>query len=166
MPTQRPFARLGHVCVEVRDIRPSLWFYDRFLGRLGFPKFVEDADYAGYGRGDFAVWVIRPSYERVRRRPVKDDEEVVAEHLAFRVDTAADVARVQEDLERQEIYPTYRCEEHPEFAPGYVSATWVDPDQNVLEVYYTHPPKPKRQGKPKATAKRAATGPRARRVRR
>lgn len=143
MPARAPFARLGHVGIEVRDIRPSRWFYDRFLVRLGFPRFVQGPDYAGYGRGDFAVWVVQPDHARVRRRPIEVEEEVVADHIAFRVGSAADVAAVQADLERQELFPTFRCEEHPEFAPGYVSASWVDPDQTVLEVYFVPPPKPK-----------------------
>jgi len=57
----------------------------------------------------------------------------------------------------------FRGEEHPEFRAGYFSATWVDPDQIVLEVYTVEKPatrrrtggakKPKRR--PAAKKKRA-----------
>jgi catechol 2,3-dioxygenase-like lactoylglutathione lyase family enzyme len=137
---RRP-AELRHVSIEVRDLARSSVFYDRFLGRLGFRRFVREADYAGYQGGRLAVWVLQGRPERVRRRPPTGEEEVVAEHLAFWVPSSDEVEAVQRDLERAELYPVFRAAERPEFRPGYVSAAWADPDQTVLEVY-TVPARP------------------------
>jgi hypothetical protein len=130
---------------EVDDLARSEWFYDRFLGRLGFSRFVRAPAYLGYSNDELQIWVIRESPKRVHRRPISGNEEVVADHLAFFVTSHDEVRAIQADLERLEIYPTFRAEEHPEFAPGYFSATWVDPNQTVIEVYSIPKARPRRR---------------------
>jgi catechol 2,3-dioxygenase-like lactoylglutathione lyase family enzyme len=130
-----PSASLKHLSLEVSDISRTTWFYDRFLGELGFRRFVHEAEYVAYTDGDLTLWLIKVRSPRIRRRPPTGDEEVIAEHLAFHVDSAARVSEVEAKLAKSEIYPVFRGEEHPEFRAGYFSATWVDPDQVVLEVY-------------------------------
>lgn len=134
-------SELKHVALEVSEIARSKWWHDRVLVRLGFRRFVENAGYLGYTNGATTLWLIRPTPPRVHRKPPTGDEEVIADHLAFEVPSEEEVRRVQDDLARQEIYPIFRMAEHPEFRPGYVSATWVDPDQIVIEVYHVAPPR-------------------------
>ena len=126
---------LRHVSLEVSDIERTAWFYDRFLGELGFRRFVKDPTYTAYTDGVLTLWLIRDRAPRIRRRPPTGEEEVIAEHLAFHVDSPERVKAIEDRLTKAELYPIFRTEEHPEFRPGYVSATWVDPDQIVLEVY-------------------------------
>jgi catechol 2,3-dioxygenase-like lactoylglutathione lyase family enzyme len=128
-------ASLRHVSLEVTDIARTTWFYDRFLGELGFRRFVHESDYVAFTDGDLTLWLIKVRTPRIRRRPPTGEEEVVAEHLAFHVDSPARVAAIEAKLAKAELYPLFRGEEHPEFRPGYFSATWTDPDQIVLEVY-------------------------------
>ncbi|MCI4334005.1 MAG: VOC family protein [Thermoplasmata archaeon] len=135
MPPTSVRAELRHVVLEVSDPARSKRFHDRVLGRLGFRRFVEDPGYLGYTNGTTTLWLIRPTSARIHRKPPTGEEEVIGDHLAFEVPSAEEVGRVQEDLARQEIYPIFRMAEHPEFRAGYVSATWVDPDQIVVEVY-------------------------------
>lgn len=154
---------LRHLSLEVGDIARTKWFYDRFLGQLGFRRFVEEAGYVAYTDGDLTLWLIHERSPRIRRRAPTGDEEVIAEHLAFHVDSAARVSAIEAALAQSEVYPVFRGEEHPEFRAGYFSATWVDPDQIVLEVYTVEKPatrrrtggakKPKRR--PAAKKKRA-----------
>jgi len=132
---EKPRAVLRHVSIESHDIARSRWFYDRFLGRLGFRPFVQEATYLGYTDGELTLWVLKGVRPRVERRPPVGNEEVIADHLAFWVPSAAEVSSIQTDLEKLEVYPTFRAEAHPEFRAGYFSATWADPDQMVLEVY-------------------------------
>ena len=139
-------ASLRHIGIEVTDIRPAREFYDRFLGRLGFRRFIAEADYAGYAGGGLSVWIVANTHPRVRRRQPTGDEEVIADHLAFWVPSRDDVRRLQDDLAREEIYPIFRAAEHPEFRPGYFSAAWTDPDESVLEVYTF----PKRRSRPRS----------------
>lgn len=152
-------AELRHVSLEVRDLERTRIFHDRFLGRLGFRRFVHEATYLGYTDGTLTVWLLRENRPRIARRPPTGEEEVVAEHLAFWVPSEAEVRAIQADLERQEIYPLFRAQEHPEFRPGYVSAVWVDPDESVLEVYTTAAAR-------KTPAHRRSARPRAPRARR
>ncbi|MCI4368492.1 MAG: hypothetical protein L3K09_02875 [Thermoplasmata archaeon] len=155
----KPLARLHHVSLEVTDIRRTEFYHDRFLGRLGYRRFVRDETYLGYTNGETTLWLLRGDPPRVRRKPITGEEEVVAEHLAFAVASAGEVQKIQDDLERSEVYPTFRAEEHPEFRAGYFSATWVDPDGIVLEVYFPGPARAARarRGKARAVPRRRAT---------
>jgi hypothetical protein len=157
MPPASVRAELRHVVLEISDPNHSKWFHDRVLGRLGFRRFVEDPGYLGYTNGTTTLWLIRPTSSRIHRKPPTGDEEVISDHLAFEVPSAEEVQRVQDDLARQEIYPIFRAAEHPEFRPGYVSATWVDPDQIVFEVYSVPPPR--KRGAKAPPAKRPARKP-------
>ena len=113
-----PSATLHHVSLEVTDIARTTWFYDRFLGELGFRRFVQEADYVAYTGDGLTIWLIKVRAPRIRRRPPTGDEEVIAEHLAFHVDSAARVSEVEAKLATSELYPIFRGEEHPEFRPG------------------------------------------------
>ena len=149
-------APLRHLSLEVTDIARTEWFYDRFLGRLGYKRFVRDADYLGYTDGALTVWLLRSATPRVKRRPPVGDEEVIADHLAFEVASADAVRALEAELEREEIYPVFRGADRPEFRPGYFSAVWADPDQVVLEVYTIAKPTRARARakKPKPRARR------------
>ncbi|HUI38445.1 MAG TPA: hypothetical protein VLY85_02320 [Thermoplasmata archaeon] len=150
-----PKGPLHHVSLEVSDVARARWFYDRFLVPLGFRRFTGGDDYVGYTDGTLTLWFLRSRRARVRRHPPTGDEEVVSEHLAFRLPSAAAVRTQEAALTRQELYPLFRGEEHPEFTAGYFSATWVDPDNIVLELYAID----------KARGHRRATGARPRRSR-
>ncbi|HEV8048994.1 MAG TPA: VOC family protein [Thermoplasmata archaeon] len=152
-----PTASLRHVSLEVSDIARTTWFYDRFLGELGFRRFVQEADYVAFTDGDLTLWLIKVRSPRIRRHPPTGEEEVVAEHLAFHVDSPERVAAIEAKLTKAELYPLFRGEEHPEFRPGYFSATWADPDQIVLEVYSVPAKKAKRGARRSAKPRRAAT---------
>ncbi|HKV90119.1 MAG TPA: VOC family protein [Thermoplasmata archaeon] len=147
-------ATLRHVSLEVSDVERTSWFYDRFLGEVGFRRFVKDAGYAAYTDGEVTIWLIHERAPRVHRRPPTGEEEVIAEHLAFHVDSPQMVKAIEDRLAKVELYPIFRTEEHPEFRPGYVSATWVDPDQIVLEIY-TVPARAAKRRKSKPPRKKA-----------
>lgn len=149
-----PKAELRHVSVEVRDVARARLFYDAVLGRLGFERFVQEPTYLGYTNGPVTFWVLHGAPARVHRAFPTGEEEVIADHFAFWLPTAAAVEAVQEDLIRREVYPLVRLAERPEFAPGYVSAIWSDPDGVVLEVYSTAPAATrKRRGPGRARAR-------------
>jgi hypothetical protein len=147
-------AVLKHVSLEVSDVARTEWFHDRFLGRLGFKRFARDASYLGYTNGDLTIWFLRSRTPRVRRAPPRGDEEVVADHLAFEVGSPAEVQAFEAALDKEELYPYFKGEEHPEFRPGYFSAIWSDPDQIVLEVYAIAET-PKRRAKPRPRSRSA-----------
>lgn len=148
-------ADLHHVSLEVSDVERTTWFYDRFLGELGMRRFVKESDYVAYTDGALTIWLIKERSPRIHRKPPSGEEEVIAEHLAFHVESPGRVQAIEQKLAQAEIYALFRTEEHPEFRPGYVSCTWCDPDNIVLEVYTTPSAgKKKSKGRSKATPKK------------
>src|ERR1700686_2354246 len=97
-------AELRLVSIESTDIVRAEAFYDVFLGRIGFRRFVREPTYVGYTDGTLTFWVLHGA--RVHRDPPTGDEEVIADHLAFWLPSAKEVAAVQADLEHAEIHPT------------------------------------------------------------
>ncbi len=126
---------LHHVSLEISDVVRAQFFYDRFLLPLGFKRFVASDAYLGYTDGGMTLWLLKSPKPRIHRHPPSGDEEVIAEHLAFRVPSAGSVREREKALAQAEIYPIFPGEEHPEFRAGYFSAVWVDPDGIVLELY-------------------------------
>jgi catechol 2,3-dioxygenase-like lactoylglutathione lyase family enzyme len=148
---------LHHVSLEISDVVRAQFFYDRFLVPLGFKRFVAADAYLGYTDGGLTLWLLKSPKPRIHRHPPSGEEEVIAEHLAFRVPSAGAVREREQALAREEIYPLFAGEEHPEFRPGYFSATWVDPDGIALEIYAVP------QGRARtARPRRRAARPRAR----
>lgn len=147
---------LHHVSLEVSDIARARYFYDRFLVPMGIRRFVAADSYLGYTDGEMTIWLLRSPKPRIHRTAPSGEEEVVAEHLAFRLPSADDVRSHEADLARAELYPIFRGEEHPEFRKGYFSASWVDPDGIVLELYAF----PSRRAAPKRGARPSQKRPR------
>jgi catechol 2,3-dioxygenase-like lactoylglutathione lyase family enzyme len=126
---------LRHLSLEVGDVVRSRAFYDRFLPRVGFRRFVAEAEYLGYTDGAMTLWLVRNPTPRIHRHPPTGEEEIIAEHIAFHMPSAAAVRAAEAELTAGELYPFFRGEEHPEFRPGYFSATWLDPDGVAIELY-------------------------------
>jgi catechol 2,3-dioxygenase-like lactoylglutathione lyase family enzyme len=147
---------LHHVSLEISDVVRAQFFYDRFLVPLGFKRFVAADAYLGYTDGGLTLWLLKSPKPRIHRHPPSGEEEVIAEHLAFRVPSAGAVREREQALAREEIYPLFAGEEHPEFRPGYFSAVWVDPDGIVLELYAFEE---KGRGRPRRPARSARARP-------
>jgi len=133
--------RLGHVSFEVASIASTQRFHDRFLGTLGFRRFQEGVWYLGYRRGATVVWFFRQGrriqVHRERPRLPLTDEEVIPEHLGFRVASWAAIVRWEDRLRAVGIEPFYPVDRGPPRTADerYRSATWIDPDRIVWEVY-------------------------------
>ncbi len=147
---------LHHVSLEVSDIARARFFYDRFLLPLGYRRFATDPTYLGYTDGALTLWLLKSHRPRVHRKAPDGDEEVIAEHLAFRLPSPSAVTAREAELTRAEIYPFFRGEEHPEFSAGYFSASWVDPDGIVLELYAMGGTRASRRSRTPGTRARAA----------
>ncbi|MCI4346540.1 MAG: VOC family protein [Thermoplasmata archaeon] len=138
---RRSSAELGHLSLEVADLDRSVPFYDRLLSRIGFRRSSRAPEHAVY-RSDFlSVWLLRGSPPRVTRTPPTGEEPVLAEHIAFRVESPARLLRIERGLEREGIYPLFYGEERPELRSGYIATTWLDPDGFALELFAVQPPK-------------------------
>jgi hypothetical protein len=69
------------------------------------------------------------------RKSPKEDDFVVADHIALLVPDRRIVHQVAEVLQKVGFRPLFAPEEHPEFDPGYYSVSFCDPDNNVIESY-------------------------------
>ncbi|MCI4357673.1 MAG: hypothetical protein L3J95_04820 [Thermoplasmata archaeon] len=147
---------LHHVSLEITDVVRAQFFYDRFLVPMGFRRFVIADAYLGYTDGTMTLWLLKSPKPRIHRHPPTGEEEIIAEHLAFRLPSTDAVRAREQTLEREELYPIFRGEEHPEFRPGYFSATWVDPDGIALELYAFEERRRKARRPVRAKPRRAA----------
>ena len=132
---------LGHVNLEVGDLASAKRFHDRFLPILGFvPIPITDAAWLGYRKGRMALWftVSRPRRTHLGRPhvPTTGTTDPISNHLGFRVQTKADIVRIEKELRKRGISPIYGLSRVPTAGrTWYVSAAWHDPDRNVFEVY-------------------------------
>ncbi len=133
--------RLGHVNLEVSDLRRSRRFYDRALPVLGFrPLPRSDAAWLGYRSPTLTLWLTASRPPRVRRQlphiPTDGRTDPISEHLGFVVGTEAEVRSVERRLRRRGIPVVYGFDRTPTAGPSwYVSCAFRDPDNLVLEVY-------------------------------
>jgi catechol 2,3-dioxygenase-like lactoylglutathione lyase family enzyme len=109
----------------------------RALKSWGFEIVLEEKDAFGLGNESFAIFLGKPETPRVKRGTPKDSEFVIAEHFAILVPDRRKVDEVVASMEKAGFKPFFPPEEHPEFVPGYYSASFCDPDNNVIEFYTT-----------------------------
>jgi catechol 2,3-dioxygenase-like lactoylglutathione lyase family enzyme len=131
----KPKVSVGHICLEVSDLATSRRFYESAFKNLGFKTVLDEEDALGLSNEVFAIFLGKPESPRVKRKPPKDNEFVIADHIAILVpdrNTVDETAKLMEKAGFKSFFPP---EEHPEFRPGYYSASLCDPDNNVIEFY-------------------------------
>jgi catechol 2,3-dioxygenase-like lactoylglutathione lyase family enzyme len=160
-------ASLGHVNLEVANLRRSRLFHDRFLAVLGFRRLHNrDPAWLGYRSASLTLWftVSRPrrTVKGPPHVPFDGAEDPISDHLAFRVPSREDLREVERRLQERGIVPVYSEDAVATQGPTwYVSAAWRDPDNNVFEVYTVTRRQPQRGGR-----QRRAGAPRLRQNRR
>ncbi|HEV2448931.1 MAG TPA: VOC family protein [Thermoplasmata archaeon] len=159
---------MGHLSLEVSDLDRSVPFYDRFLGRIGFRRSSRAPEHAVYQSPSMALWLLRGAPPRVSRTPPSGREAVLAEHLAFKVESPQRLRQIERALEREGVYPIFLGEERPELQKGYVASTWLDPDGFALELFATEiaPPRAASERRPSRRVGRAGARGSGRRARR
>jgi predicted lactoylglutathione lyase len=130
-----PRVSIGHVSLEVSDLVRSRKFYEPALKGLGFKTVLEQADASGYSNQSLSIFLAKPQSPRVQRKPPSEAEFAIAEHFAILLPDRKTVDETTELVENAGFKPFFPPEEHSEFAPGYYSASFCDPDNNVIEFY-------------------------------
>jgi catechol 2,3-dioxygenase-like lactoylglutathione lyase family enzyme len=128
---------LSHIDLTVTDLRTSVEFYDRVLGRLGYRRL----DAAGAGapcwgvsdsHGGFFTIALKPA--RPESRP-HDRYAPGLHHLAFHADSREDVDEFHGFL--LEIAATVLDPPAEyDYTPGYYAVFFTDPDGIKLEVVF------------------------------
>lgn len=123
---------IDHIYITVSDLARSEFFYDRvLLGALEFRKnsFTLAGDpHIQYFNKLFGV-VLRPA----RSAAEHDSYSPGLHHLCLRVESAADVQAVAEQLRSQGIAAS-DARRYPEYAEDYSATFFSDPDGIRLEV--------------------------------
>jgi catechol 2,3-dioxygenase-like lactoylglutathione lyase family enzyme len=135
-------AIIGHVGIEVSNLKNSRKFYKALLEGLGFKIVMDTEDGVGFSNQNFQVWVAELGEPRVERQAPTGEEFVVADHLAILVRDKGTVDAVEREMKKKGFKALFPCEEHPEFEPGYYAVSFCDPDNYVIEIYTR--PKPDR----------------------
>lgn len=131
--------RVGHICLEVSDVTSSKLFYTTLLQELGFKIVHDEKEAVGWSNESFTIFLGKPEKQRVSKKKPNTDEFVIADHVALLLDSRNEVDTVAALMKKCGIDTLFSPEEHPEFAPGYYSVSYCDPDNNVLEFYSTQP---------------------------
>ncbi|HSX90213.1 MAG TPA: VOC family protein [Pseudomonas sp.] len=123
---------IDHIYITVSDLARSEFFYDRvLLGALEFRKnsFTLAGDpHIQYFNKLFGV-VLRPARSKAEHDPYSPG----LHHLCLRVESAADVQAVAEQLRSQGIEAS-DARRYPEYAEDYSATFFSDPDGIRLEV--------------------------------
>jgi catechol 2,3-dioxygenase-like lactoylglutathione lyase family enzyme len=143
MVSKKPIqAIVGHVGIEVSDLKASEKFYKTLLEGLGFKVIMDSEDATGFSNQNFQVWLAESKKPRVKRDAPTGEEFIVADHLAIFVHDKDAVDAIEKIMKKKGFEALFPCEEHPQFEPGYYAVSFCDPDNYVTEVYTR--PEPKR----------------------
>lgn len=133
--------RLGHVGIEVTDLRRARGFYDKLLPVLGFRDLGLDWEgWLGYRKGPTYLWITASRPRRARRGPPRvppgDTAEIISDHLGFKARSPTQVKAIERALRAKGLKPVYTTDSI-DMGKGakYVSCAFEDPDHNVMEVY-------------------------------
>jgi catechol 2,3-dioxygenase-like lactoylglutathione lyase family enzyme len=130
-----PRVSIGHISLEVSDLSRSRKFYESALKGLGFRTVLEQDDAFGCSNESLSIFLAKTQTPRVQRKPPAETEFVIAEHFAILLPDKRIVDETAELMKNAGFKPFFPPEEHPEFVPGYYSASFCDPDNNVIEFY-------------------------------
>ena len=133
-------AIVGHVGIEVSNLKSSKKFYETLLEALGFNTIMDTDDGVGFSNQNFSIWVGELQESRVRRKAPTGEEFVVADHLAILVQDKKAVYDIEREMKKNGFEALFPCEEHPQFEPGYYAVSFCDPDNYVIEIYTRQKP--------------------------
>jgi catechol 2,3-dioxygenase-like lactoylglutathione lyase family enzyme len=128
---------LGHVAVNVPDLRAAKDYYDRLMPLLDFEPFlVADDEFAfmpAHGkRGTYIFFYPSEQPGEYSRR------RTGLQHLAFMVPTRAAVRGAHEVAAEIGSEVLYAPREFPQYGSPYYAAFWLDPFGFMLEAVCHH----------------------------
>jgi catechol 2,3-dioxygenase-like lactoylglutathione lyase family enzyme len=124
---------IAHVILTVGRFAECRPFYDRLLTHFGLMRVIDSESFVYYMGGKTAVGIHASAPEHAGERFVQ--ARVGLHHLCFRARSREDVDSVHAlllELGAKIVHPP----EEAEWAPGYYSVLFEDPDGVRLEVNY------------------------------
>ena len=124
---------MAHIQLTVSDMERSVPFYDRLLHSLGMATIVDTSEFY-YCVGGRTGVAISPASSELRARQFQQRSPGL-HHFCFRTRSREDVDEVYEvalGLSAEIVHPP----QEDEFAPGYYSVLFEDPDGIRIEANF------------------------------
>ncbi|RLU87524.1 extradiol dioxygenase [Streptomyces griseocarneus] len=129
---------IGHLGINVPDLRAAVAYYDRVLPLLGFETFFGNAAQHAYRPADGKRGTYLFLYESKDAADTYSRHRTGLQHLAFMVRTRGrvrEVAAAAAALGSEIVHPP---QEFPEYPPPYYAVFWTDPHGFLLEAVCHH----------------------------
>lgn len=124
---------LGHLGINVPDLRAAQAYYDALMPLLGYEAFFSEADEFSYKPAEGKVGTFVFFYPS-RQQDDYSRDSTGLQHLAFIVRDRARVHEVHQLAVRLRSTVVHQPQEFPQYHPGYFAAFWLDPFGLMLEV--------------------------------
>ncbi len=124
-------ATITHIVIKVRDIAKSRPFYQKLCAILGLKEVRSSKQGFAYANGAFSIWVSKAKDATKHSRSA-----IGYDHVAFSASSRKQVDDLQKMLRYEKFRILYPAKEHPEYAPGYYSVSFFDPDGTILELLH------------------------------
>lgn len=126
---------IAHIQLTVRDPKRCLPFWERLCHFMGMSTLIQAEDIL-YCIGGRTGVLVRGAPEDKRDRPF-DQDTAGLHHVCFRARSAEDVDAVHELVAKEpDARVVHPPEDGSEFAPGYYSVLFEDPDGIRIEVNF------------------------------
>jgi catechol 2,3-dioxygenase-like lactoylglutathione lyase family enzyme len=112
-------ATIGHVGIEISNLKKSRKFYEVLLKGLSFRLVMDSGEAVGFSNQNFMIWLSKSCPVRIKREAPTGEEYIVSDHLAIIVPDKETVNTITREMENNGFNSLFPPEEHPEFMPGY-----------------------------------------------
>jgi catechol 2,3-dioxygenase-like lactoylglutathione lyase family enzyme len=129
-------ASVYHLQINARDGAVSIPFYRALLGYLEYRVTYEAPGVLGMSNRTTDLWIMAVPPDRRPHAPHRKNPGL--NHIAFRVDSRADVDHFHTDFLRPHKIPVLYGgpRDYPEYRAGYYAVFFEDPDRLKLEVVH------------------------------
>jgi len=124
---------IAHIQITVNDLALAMPFYERVLGYMGMRAVVHAPNFLYMIGGRTAVAITRSSEENRQYR--FDQRRIGLHHICFRARCSEDIDSLYQFLVENDVHIVHPPEPG-DFAPGYYSVLFEDPEGIRLEVNF------------------------------
>jgi catechol 2,3-dioxygenase-like lactoylglutathione lyase family enzyme len=128
---------LGHIGLNVPDLRAAKAYYDALMPLVGFEAFVSVEDQFAYmpANGKRGTYLF---FYPARSEGAYSRHEAGLQHLAFSVPSRSAVRTVHRWVVDRGGEVLYEPQEFPQYPPPYFATFWLDPVGFMLEAVCHH----------------------------
>ena len=128
---------IGHIGVNVGDLRVAKTYYDELMPLLGFEEFIDSDDEFAFMPADGKPGTYLFFYP-AQAPGAYSRESAGLQHLAFVVPTRSAVGAVHDLVVRLGSEVLHPPQAFPQYPPPYFATFWLDPFGFMLEAVCHH----------------------------